>query len=130
MNIILIFAILNFIMNKQNQLLDFTQIEEISGGDAAFKKELIEIFATQIPDFIKNMTVFFESKDLESLAREAHTAKSSALIFGMKETGEMLKMIQNLAESNSPETIPALVAKVNSDLGQAQMHLTEEIKHL
>lgn len=110
-------------MDKDNQLLDFTQIDQIASGDVAFKKELIEIFMIQIPEFVENMNVFYEKKDLESLAREAHTAKSSALIFGMKETGDLLKQIQLLAEQKEIELIPPLVAKAGNGLNEAEKEL-------
>lgn len=110
-------------MDKDNQLLDFTQIDQIACGDVAFKKELIEIFMVQIPDFIENMNVFYEKNDYVSLAREAHTAKSSALIFGMKETGDLLKQIQLFAEQNEFELIPSLVEKAGFGLNEAEKQL-------
>lgn len=110
-------------MDKDNQLLDLTQIDQIASGDVSFKKELIEIFMVQIPEFIENMNVFYEKNDLESLAREAHTAKSSALIFGMKETGDLLKQIQLLAEKNEFDLIPSLVEKAGIGLNEAEKQL-------
>ncbi|MCD6355445.1 MAG: Hpt domain-containing protein, partial [Prolixibacteraceae bacterium] len=61
------------------QSLNLQYLEEVSGGDNAFKKELINIFLTQVPEFISNMKHFLTDGNLKELAKEAHTAKSSVL---------------------------------------------------
>lgn len=114
-------------MNKRLEYINIQQIDEISDGDLEFKKELIDIFLEQIPEFISNMNTFFDEKNWDMLAREAHTAKSSALTFGMDKAGELLKDIQIHAEANEIELIPELLSKVLSLLGAAIPEL-EELK--
>lgn len=103
-------------MNESKQNFDFTQLDDIAGGDENFKKELIDIFKGQIPDFIVNMNKYLLHNEMENLAREAHTAKSSVLIFGMKNTGSLLKQIQSLAENDGASSIPLLLEEVETDL--------------
>jgi HPt (histidine-containing phosphotransfer) domain-containing protein len=81
----------NFLIKRwtdQFEYVNLGYLEEISGGDTNFQKELIGIFLTQIPEFITNMHKFLIEKEIEELAKEAHTAKSSVLIFMMEETGK------------------------------------------
>ena len=111
-------------MQKQNQLLDLSQIEEISSGDPSFKNEMIGIFTNQIPVFLENIKNFWANKDLENLGREVHTAKSSVLIFGMESTGKNLKEIQLLSENQEVEKLPVLVESVINDLNEALTYLT------
>ncbi len=111
-------------MQEQNQLVNLSQIEEISSGDPNFKNEMIGIFTSQIPTFIENINNFWNNNNLEDLAREVHTAKSSVLIFGMESTGKNLKEIQLLAENKEVEKIPDLVKKVLDDLNEALTYLT------
>ena len=117
-------------MDKNNQLLNLSQINEITSEDPGFKKELIGIFLSQIPEFLKNMKLFFSEQNLEGLARESHTAKSSVLIFGMENTGMLLKQIQNLAEKENANEIPSLLKQVETDLIEAFSQLDETIKNL
>ena len=98
---------------------DLSELDRFSFGDVSFKKELISIFMNQIPVFISNMNQFLEKQELENLAREAHTTKSSVLIFGMQNTGIMLKEIQKLAESGNTDAIPGLIEKVTADMNTA-----------
>ena len=99
--------------------MNLKYLEEVSAGDPNFKKELIEIFLRQVPEFVSNMKKFYAEKDWPNLAKEAHTAKSSALIFGMEETGSALKNIQILAEEIKTEEIPGLISKSIAELEKA-----------
>lgn len=112
-------------MEKQNYPLDLGYLEEVAGGDIDFKKELVKIFLQQVPVFIENMKKFQDEHDLENLAKEAHTAKSSVLIFGMEEAGANLKKIQILAEKNQTGQIPELLAKSIRDMEEVIIPLQD-----
>lgn len=105
--------------------MNLQYLEEVSAGDPNFKKELIEIFLRQVPEFVSNMKKFFAEKDWPNLAKEAHTAKSSALIFGMEETGTALKKIQLLVEENQLVEVPFLINKTSTELESARGLLME-----
>lgn len=115
-------------LNLRTTNLDY--VEEISGGDKDFKKELIEIFIKQIPEFLENMNKFLADNNFSELAKEAHTAKSSALIFRMEETGKLLKQIQLDAETNKTESIPEMIKTVQADLENASKELKSILKTL
>ncbi|WP_346859536.1 Hpt domain-containing protein [uncultured Draconibacterium sp.] len=117
-------------MDNQTKLIHTHQIDAISGGDNSFKIELINIFLEQIPEFIQNMTSSYENKDWTLLAREAHTAKSSALTFGMDETGMLLKDIQLNTEKSEFDTLSALIEKAISQLSSAVIELEAMKKSL
>lgn len=117
-------------MSNNFQQISIEQIDSISLGDDEFKKELIEIFLEQIPEFISNMRKFHSSNDLKNLAKEAHTAKSSVLIFGMSNTGISLKEIQLNAEKNNIEKLPSLIESVESEMIGAQDQLLTILKEL
>lgn len=116
-------------MNRNFQHINTTRIEELAAGDIEFYTEIIDIFLNQIPDFIHKMTSALEEKNWLVLAREAHTAKSSVLTFGMERTGANLKKIQLLAEGNETDAIPALVKNAINDMEAAIPEL-HELKNL
>jgi len=115
-------------MSSNGKFINFNHLESIVSGDENFKKELITIFLTQIPAFINNMKKYLAQNNLENLAREAHTAKSSALIFGMENTGRLLKEIQLLAEGNKPIEIQPALEEVKMELFQAKTELENFLK--
>jgi HPt (histidine-containing phosphotransfer) domain-containing protein len=110
-------------MNNQFETINLGYLEEISGGDVQFQRELIGIFLNQIPEFIFNMYRFLAKNEIDNLAKEAHTAKSSVLIFMMEETGKSLKQMQILAENNQTEQIPLLLENVEKALESASREL-------
>ncbi len=117
-------------MEIKLQKANLDYVEEISGGDNGFKKELIEIFINQIPDFISNMKKYLADNNLPDLAKEAHTAKSSALIFKMEETGKTLKKIQLNAEKNELDSIPDMIEIVTEEMENASAELSFILKDL
>ncbi len=116
-------------MTNSFQQINIKQLDSVSLGDDEFKKELIEIFIEQIPLFISNMKQYFCDGDLINLAKEAHTAKSSVLIFSMVNTGKSLKEIQLLSENNDVEPLQSLIENVELELidaaNQLQIILSE-----
>ena len=111
-------------MNKI-ELPDLNEIDKIAGGDNGFRNEMIAIFLDQIPEFLNNMRHFFDRNDFANLAREAHTAKSSVLIFGMTETGKLLKEIQIFSEDHLTDTIPQLLSEIENNLNAAKNNLRD-----
>ena len=117
-------------MSNNFEYVNLNYLEEISGGDDGFKKDLIQIFLKQIPEFISNMRQFLSEEKNELLAKEAHTAKSSVLIFMMEESGNKLKEIQLLAEKDNTAPIPELLNDVESKLEGAQKELSSYLETL
>ena len=94
------------------QQIKIEQLNSISVGDNEFKKELIEIFISQIPEFISNMKKFYGTGDLINLEKEAHTAK-------------LLEDIQLQSENNTTEQLSSIIERVELELNDAvrQLHV-------
>ncbi len=116
-------------MNKEFRLIHTKQIDSISGGDIDFRIELVNIFLEQIPEFVSKMSNYLAEKQWELLAREAHTAKSSVLTFGMESTGTLLKKIQTEIQNNQLDSVEEMVASAINDLKNAIPEL-EELKQI
>jgi len=114
-------------MDKDKKLIDTKQIDAISGNDNDFKMELVDIFLGQIPEFTSKMSTYLAEKKWELLAREAHTAKSSVLTFGMETTGKLLKSIQLDIQNNQLDSVEEMVGSAIKDLNEAVLEL-EELK--
>lgn len=104
------------------------QIEILADGDNDFKKEMILIFLEQIPEFIAQMKQFLRENKPDNLAKVAHTAKSSVLVFEMSESEKDLKTIQYLAEKGEIKKAGARILKVEKDLLEVYNELQELIK--
>jgi len=105
--------------------INLDYIDKICGEDNQCIKELIDIFLEQIPAFISNINKYMDEKNLGGLAKEAHKAKSSVMIFMMDETEEILKKIHKLANSGNSEDLPFLVKQLEKKLSGATEELSE-----
>ena len=54
-------------MNNNYQQISLEQLESVSFGDKDFKKELIDIFLEQIPEFISNMKKFYSDGEISNI---------------------------------------------------------------
>ena len=120
----------NIKMNDKFKYVKLNYLEELSNGNNEFIIEIINIFIQQVPEFISNMNKFLEDGNYESLSREAHTAKSSALIFNLEETAEILKTIEITASENNTDNLPALINKADTGLTAACRELTAYIEEI
>lgn len=71
-----------------------TYLEEMTGSDTSFKRELIEMFLLQMDEFSGELWAFHAAEQWKELGELAHKAKSSVLVFGMEELGNKLKELQ------------------------------------
>ncbi|PIF02304.1 MAG: hypothetical protein CR996_00570 [Draconibacterium sp.] len=115
---------------KNKELVNLTRVNQLSADNIQFKKDLISLFLRQIPDFLENMKRYNKTNEWENLAREAHTAKSSVLIFGMEETAQLLTRIQCFSEKKSVAEISGLIKSVEYQLDKANSFLTDILNKL
>lgn len=109
------------------KITDLSYIAEIAAGDEVFLKELIETFLLQVPEFSGNMKKYLQNKQYDLLAKEAHTAKSSVMLFGLNQLASMLKEFQQLAEKQKKvETYQDLI----SEFDKICVLATDELKQL
>lgn len=111
-------------MNVKFNYVRLDYLDEIANGNIEFKKELISIFIKQIPGFINNMKKYLSENNYEALAKEAHTAKSSVMIFMMEETEDILKKIQILAQKGDKANLTSMINKADRRLKKASEELS------
>ena len=81
-------------------ITDLSYLEEIAAGDLPFIEDIIETFMRQVPEFTANMKRYLKEGDFSRLAKEAHTAKSSVILFGLHPLAGKLKEFQINAEKS------------------------------
>lgn len=80
------------------KITDLSYLTEVAAGDREFLLELVETFIRQVGEFSENMKQYLREGKYELLAKEAHTAKSSVILFGLHRLGARLKEFQLLAQ--------------------------------
>ena len=82
-------------MNEK--LIDWDFLEELSGGDAKYKYDVISIFLETVDVGLENLEQLINTgKDYEAIFKQAHALKSSAGIIKVHKMYDYLLNIENL----------------------------------
>ena len=104
-------------------ITDLEYLKTMSGGDATFIREMIDLFKEQIEEYKQLMPELLQQKDYDKLSKMAHKAKSSVAVMGMKEVAELLKDLEILA--NKEEEVDRYESLVNEFLQQSELAVLE-----
>ena len=102
---------------------DLNYLKTMSGGDAKFIQEMIELFREQIEEYKKDMPALLQKKEYDSLSKMAHKAKSSVAVMGMKEVAELLKELEILTQEE--KEVERYESMVNYFIDQCQLAIIE-----
>ena len=78
-------------------ITDLNYLKTMSGGDAKFIREMIDLFREQIDEYTILMPDLLVKRDYDGLSKTAHKAKSSVAVMGMSQVAELLKDLEVLA---------------------------------
>lgn len=87
--------------------IDFSYIEELSGGDIDFKHEMVKLFIQSIPEDLDKLEEAITTKDASTVAKLAHHMKSSLSMFKLDKEVEFLSETEKNAKASivNDETI-------------------------
>lgn len=115
-------------------IIDFSLLEQLSGGDPKYKYELLEIFLNTMDTGMDNLQQLAkEGVDYDAVFKQAHALKSSAGIVKIKGIYDGLLRVEtmgrDIAEARTTEgkeEIAGMVAKMTETYQQARPGLVEE----
>jgi HPt (histidine-containing phosphotransfer) domain-containing protein len=93
--------------------IDLEYLNEVSGGNTGLILEMIQIFNSEVPGYLKLMKEFYSSGNWVALGRLAHKAKASASIMGMNNLANELKNLELLTQEKSdPQPDPSILGTI------------------
>ena len=105
-------------------LVNIAYLESVAGGDNEIIREIVEIFKSQVPEFISEMKDLLDKKDYHELGLLAHKAKSSIAIMGMEDLAIMLKDFElNAREGINQVKYPIYISRFENDTASAIIEL-------
>ncbi|KAF2082305.1 GAF domain-containing hybrid sensor histidine kinase/response regulator [Flavobacterium sharifuzzamanii] len=93
------------------RIIDMSFLDEMSGGDPQFKKEMIGLFIDKIPNQVTQLEEAFKKTDYDNVKKLAHNMKSSMDIFMLQDLSNCLSIIEE--EASSGEFTAETLDKVN-----------------
>ncbi len=116
---------------KEYQQIDTNILDEISCGNKALIRDLLQLFTRQAPIFAEQLEILYASKDFISLSKLAHKIKGSAATLGICHLAAKMKELENSAKeedkSNScPELIGQFKAISQSAIAELNSYLNRQ----
>lgn len=93
------------------RIIDMSFLDEMSGGDPDFKRDMVELFIEKIPSQSAQLEEAFKNTDYENVKKLAHNMKSSMDIFMLQDLSNCLSIIE--VEASSGEFTTETLDKVN-----------------
>jgi HPt (histidine-containing phosphotransfer) domain-containing protein len=93
------------------RIIDMSFLDEMSGGDSEFRKDMINLFIEKIPSQVSQLDEAFKNTDYENVKKLAHNMKSSMDIFMLQDLSNCLSIIE--VEASSGEFTAETLDKVN-----------------
>ncbi len=88
-------------------------LNELSGGDEAFIKDIVGTFVEEMPDNLSRIKTALANGDYATIRTVAHKIKPSMTFFGIAELeNEIIELEQNALYQTNLERIPNQVEKL------------------
>ena len=111
-----------------DDLIDFTYLRELSGGDAGYTAEVISLFLGTMPEGLEQLERLVDAAtDREAITRQAHFLKSSASVIRIRNLFSNLTKLEELARNNANrDEMMAVMKEMTDTYGQAHPLLVAE----
>jgi signal transduction histidine kinase/DNA-binding response OmpR family regulator/streptogramin lyase len=108
--------------------IDWTLLEELSGGNENFIRQIITTFSTQAPLLQQQLTTAFAAADMPTLARAAHKLKGQTAYFGVESLQTQLDDLEQQAQHNgTTAAIATLIEQIIEQLEQLCVTLRKRL---
>jgi HPt (histidine-containing phosphotransfer) domain-containing protein len=113
-------------MSEKLYSLEF--VEEMSGGNEEFTKQLIELFIESVPESIEKINKFYENEEYEKLGKEAHKLKSTIQTVQIPSFIEKIKEMEHIGKTGEElDKLPDLIEEFNEIMPRAVEQIKSEV---
>jgi HPt (histidine-containing phosphotransfer) domain-containing protein len=101
--------------------IDWEYLEEISGGNMAFQKELLHAFVSSLPEHLDALTIAISQQHYAEVERRAHFIKGSSAAIGITGIAQRASILEETSkQGNLPENAKILLAQIIEGVEQIQ----------
>ncbi len=105
---------------KSDEIIDLSRLRQISGGDEAFARELIEIFNEDNHLRLERMREASGTDDWETCEFEAHGIKGASANVGAKKLSELPWRFENSSRQRNHEAIAEGLNQIEAEFKSLQ----------
>lgn len=100
-------------------------LEEISGGDLDFQREILDTFLMEIPIDLEKIKMALEKEDWESLAQSVHKIKAPVEMFCDTEVNTLIQGIEQQAKNQEKADLSLKTKQMLKILDQVLLEMQE-----
>jgi PAS domain S-box-containing protein len=116
---------------EPTKIIDLTYLQEASGNNKNFLKEMIGIFLTQTPDLIASLHKTSKAEDWVEFRKIMHKLKPTITMMGIHKLEPEVVNIDNAVKKGIEiEKLPAMLERFENLCNQAYLELKAELKSL
>jgi len=105
--------------------VEIPRLKEISDGDPAIERELIELFLQSMEKHLDALISAARDRDRESLQREAHATKGISANMGARRLQDMVERLEQICSGNDLDPVPDIVTAMEKEYARARSYLKE-----
>jgi len=109
--------------------LDLTYLNEISGGDKNFIREMLELFVVTTASEADQYDALLANSEYERIGSLAHKMKAPVQMLGANDLFETIRSLEVYGKERSNlDQIPVLIGKVKSEILLLKEEIVEGLK--
>ncbi len=114
-------------MNK----LDLTYLNEISGGDKNFIREMLDLFVASTANEVNQFDALLNNADYDKINSLAHKMKAPIQMLGASQLFETVKTIETIGrDKQGLEQLPNLIGSVKTEIEDLKEEILDVLKSL
>ena len=111
------------------KLYDLSMIHGLSGGDAAFIRQMVELFVETMPASTRELQGTLDQQQWEAMGKVVHKLKSTTGSMGMNSIKDEVKAVEhNCKKNENLDETPQLVRKVILVINQTVAQLRKDFE--
>lgn len=111
--------------------LDLTYLNEISGGDKNFIREMLDLFVVTTASEADQYDSLLANGEYERIGGLAHKMKAPVQMLGANELFETIRSLElSGKERSNLDQMPVLIEKVKSEIAKLKIEIVEVLKTL
>lgn len=111
-------------LKPKNQAIELSQVDEMCGGNADFRRELIDIFLDEVPKYLAKIQSAFKEKEFDKLYHSAHGIKPSLILFGVPDAKALIDLIEEKAKAKeNDQHLADSISKIEANIEAAILAL-------
>ena len=111
--------------NIPEPIFDPAQLQEISGGDSEFEREITSEYLVQAQGLITGIAHGLEGGDVAEIGRLAHTLKGSSRTIGAEAVATVCAELERAAGTGDLSPAAGMLARAERALGETRGRLAD-----